>query len=79
MESQLLIGTDHPPLVSPLSRHRLKVEAPGGAGWAVAIGRLGAVAGPLMAGIILSAGQGTAGVMMGVLPVILVPSSPRWS
>jgi MFS transporter, AAHS family, 3-hydroxyphenylpropionic acid transporter len=43
-----------------------------GVGAAVAIGRLGSVSGPLVAGQILAAGAGTSGVLMAAAPGLLV-------
>jgi AAHS family 3-hydroxyphenylpropionic acid transporter len=43
-----------------------------GVGSAVAIGRLGAMSGPLVAGKMLALGTGTAGVMMASAPGIVI-------
>ncbi|QVN04102.1 3-(3-hydroxy-phenyl)propionate transporter MhpT [Pseudomonas rhodesiae] len=43
-----------------------------GVGAAVAIGRLGSVAGPLAAGQILAAGAGTTGVLLATSPVVVI-------
>ena len=41
-------------------------------GAAVAVGRLGAVAGPMVAGAVLASGHAAADVMVVLLPLILV-------
>ena len=43
-----------------------------GVGAAVAIGRLGSVAGPLAAGQILAAGAGTSGVLLATSPGLVI-------
>ena len=43
-----------------------------GVGAAVAIGRLGSVAGPLAAGQLLGAGAGTAGVLLATSPGLVI-------
>ena len=43
-----------------------------GVGAAVAVGRLGAVAGPMLAGAVLASGHNAGDVMMVLLPLILV-------
>ncbi len=43
-----------------------------GVGWAVAVGRLGSVAGPMIAAAILSSGLGSTEVILSMLPVILI-------
>ncbi|MBE8589971.1 3-(3-hydroxy-phenyl)propionate transporter MhpT, partial [Pseudomonas sp. MAFF 301449] len=43
-----------------------------GVGAAVAIGRLGSVAGPLAAGQLLAAGAGTAGVLLATSPGVVI-------
>lgn len=43
-----------------------------GVGFAVGIGRLGAVAGPLLAGAVLAAGAGATGVLSAVAPLIVL-------
>lgn len=43
-----------------------------GVGAAVGIGRLGSIAGPLVAGSLLGAGQGSAEVLIGMMPIVLV-------
>lgn len=46
-----------------------------GVGTAVAVGRLGAMSGPLVAGKVLAAGGGVAGVMLGVMPGIVLAAA----
>ncbi|MFM2288194.1 MAG: hypothetical protein RL684_1337, partial [Pseudomonadota bacterium] len=41
-----------------------------GTGWAVAIGRLGSVLGPLYAGALLTAGFSSGGVLVGIVPFV---------
>lgn len=43
-----------------------------GVGWAVALGRMGAIIGPLLAGILLSADQNSSDVLMSILPLVAV-------
>jgi len=43
-----------------------------GVGWAVALGRMGAIIGPLLAGILLSADQNSNDVLMSILPLVVV-------
>jgi MFS transporter, AAHS family, 3-hydroxyphenylpropionic acid transporter len=43
-----------------------------GVGWGVAVGRLGSVAGPAIAGALLAAGNGPSAVLMAMLPVIAI-------
>jgi AAHS family 3-hydroxyphenylpropionic acid transporter len=46
-----------------------------GVGAAVSIGRLGSVVGPLYAGALLSGGRGSAGVLIGIVPFVLIAGS----
>jgi MFS transporter, AAHS family, 3-hydroxyphenylpropionic acid transporter len=46
-----------------------------GVGAAVAIGRLGSIAGPVLAGALLVAGGGSASVLIGILPFALIAGS----
>ncbi|MBR9911724.1 MAG: 3-(3-hydroxy-phenyl)propionate transporter MhpT [Gammaproteobacteria bacterium] len=43
-----------------------------GVGWAVALGRMGAIIGPLLAGILLSSDQTSSDVLMSILPLVVV-------
>jgi len=43
-----------------------------GVGWAVALGRMGAIVGPLMAGILLSSDQNSDSVLFSILPLVVV-------
>jgi AAHS family 3-hydroxyphenylpropionic acid transporter len=43
-----------------------------GVGWAVALGRVGAIVGPLAAGFLLSTSQDSSEVLMSILPVVLI-------
>jgi AAHS family 3-hydroxyphenylpropionic acid transporter len=43
-----------------------------GVGFAVGIGRLGAVAGPLFAGVLLASGRDAGTVLTGIVPLILL-------
>ncbi|MGV3478985.1 MAG: 3-(3-hydroxy-phenyl)propionate transporter MhpT [Sphingobium sp.] len=43
-----------------------------GVGAAMAVGRFGSVVGPIFAGFLMAAGGGSAGVLLGVLPIVLV-------
>ena len=45
-----------------------------GVGAAVGVGRLGAIAGPLLAGVVLSAGYGTTAVLMTMMPGLVIAS-----
>jgi AAHS family 3-hydroxyphenylpropionic acid transporter len=49
-----------------------------GVGASVAIGRLGSVAGPLVAGQVLAAGAGAAGVMLAASPGLVVAAFCAW-
>lgn len=49
-----------------------------GVGASVAIGRLGSVAGPLVAGQVLAAGAGAAGVMLAAAPGLIVAGLCAW-
>jgi AAHS family 3-hydroxyphenylpropionic acid transporter len=51
--------------------YRNKVHGTG-VGFAVAVGRLGSVVGPLFAGALLAAGSGGAGVLLAILPFVAV-------
>jgi len=50
-----------------------------GVGASIAIGRLGAIAGPLVAGQVLAAGAGAAGVMLSAAPGLVVASLCAWT
>jgi AAHS family 3-hydroxyphenylpropionic acid transporter len=45
-----------------------------GVGFAVAIGRIGSIAGPLLGGVLVGAGRSSAQVLAGLLPVVIVGS-----
>src|SRR5690606_35024143 len=49
-----------------------------GVGASVSIGRLGAMAGPLVAGQVLAAGAGAAGVMLSAAPGLVVAAICAW-
>lgn len=49
-----------------------------GVGASISIGRLGAIAGPLVAGQVLAAGAGAAGVMLSAAPGLVVASICAW-
>lgn len=49
-----------------------------GVGASVSIGRLGAMAGPLVAGQLLAAGAGAAGVMLSAAPGLVVAAICAW-
>ncbi|HEX8480226.1 MAG TPA: 3-(3-hydroxy-phenyl)propionate transporter MhpT [Telluria sp.] len=49
-----------------------------GVGASVSIGRLGAIAGPLVAGQVLAAGAGVAGVMLSAAPGLVVAAACAW-
>jgi AAHS family 3-hydroxyphenylpropionic acid transporter len=42
-----------------------------GVGWAVAFGRLGSIAGPVLAGLLVAAGRSPAEVLRGLLPIVV--------
>lgn len=65
MAAQLVLYALAPPLYPTLVRAT-------GVGAAVAIGRLGSVAGPLAAGQILAAGAGTSGVLLATSPGLVI-------
>jgi AAHS family 3-hydroxyphenylpropionic acid transporter len=46
-----------------------------GVGASVSIGRLGSVVGPLFAGALLSSGRGSAGVLIGIVPFVVIAGS----
>ncbi len=46
-----------------------------GVGTTVAVGRLGAIAGPLLAAFLLARGSGPAGVLIGLLPLVIVAAA----
>jgi AAHS family 3-hydroxyphenylpropionic acid transporter len=47
-------------------------------GASISIGRLGAIAGPLVAGQVLAIGAGAAGVMLSAAPGLVVASLCAW-
>ncbi|MFC5460517.1 3-(3-hydroxy-phenyl)propionate transporter MhpT, partial [Massilia niabensis] len=49
-----------------------------GVGASVSVGRLGAMAGPLVAGQVLAAGSGVAGVMLSAAPGLVVAAICAW-
>jgi AAHS family 3-hydroxyphenylpropionic acid transporter len=60
----LLYGVS--PLVYPVQMRAT------GVGWAIGIGRLGAIAGPTLAGLILQGGGGSSQVLMAILPGLAI-------
>lgn len=50
-----------------------------GVGAAVSVGRLGSVFGPLYAGALLTAGGGSAGVLLGIIPFVLLGGTAAWA
>ena len=45
-----------------------------GVGFAVAMGRIGSIAGPLLGGVLVGSGRSTAQVLTGILPIVIVAS-----
>lgn len=43
-----------------------------GVGWAVAVGRIGSILGPLLAGILLGTGRSSDQVLLSILPIVLI-------
>lgn len=50
-----------------------------GVGASISVGRLGAIAGPLVAGQVLAAGAGAAGVMLSAAPGLVVAAACAWT
>ncbi|WP_128255648.1 3-(3-hydroxy-phenyl)propionate transporter MhpT [Falsirhodobacter deserti] len=49
-----------------------------GVGLAVAVGRFGSVAGPLLAGVLVASGQDATGVLVNILPVAILGGAATW-
>lgn len=49
-----------------------------GVGLAVAVGRFGSIAGPLLAGVLVASGQSASEVLMGILPVAILGGVATW-
>jgi AAHS family 3-hydroxyphenylpropionic acid transporter len=43
-----------------------------GVGFAVAMGRIGSIAGPLLGGVLVGTGRAPAGVLAGIVPIVVV-------